>query len=81
MQSLSISMASDRFSPRIAANENATHNVPGAMSAFSMVLASKANMKMTRTRIPNISIELIDSLLRISMTTSLMMIAVSGLNV
>ena len=78
IQSLSISMASDRFSPRMAAKLNATHSVPGAIIAFSILLDSNANMKITKTRMPNINMELMDSLLRISMTMSLKMIAVTG---
>src|SRR5206468_1470952 len=77
-QSLSISIASDRFNPRMAAKEMATQRVPGAINALSRLLGSKAKLKITRTRTPNIVVELSDSLLRISMTISLKTIAATG---
>src|SRR5436309_2321214 len=72
-------MANDRFKPRMAAKEIATHNVPGATNALSRLLGSKAKLKITRTRTPNIVVELSDSLLRISMTISLTTIAAASL--
>src|SRR5436853_5261234 len=71
-------MARERLSPRIAANENATHRIPGAISERSTLLGSKAKLNIARTRTPNMSMELTDSLLRISMTMSLKIIAVIG---
>src|SRR5262249_30284909 len=71
-------MARDRFSPRIAAKENATQRIPGAISERSTLLGSNAKLNIVSTSTPNISIELTDSLLRISMTMSLKMMAVTG---
>src|SRR5438067_13554532 len=71
-------MASERLSPRIAAKENATHSIPGAINERSTLLGSKAKLNIARTRTPNMSMELTDSLLRISITMSLKMIAVIG---
>src|SRR5436853_5828014 len=71
-------MARERLSPRIAANENATHSIPGAIKERSSLLGSKAKLNIARTRTPNISMELTDSLLRISITMSLKIIAVIG---
>src|SRR5260370_10673229 len=71
-------MARERLSPRIAAKENATHSIPGAIKERSRLLGSKAKLNIARTSTPNISMELTDSLLRISMTMSLKIIAVTG---
>ena len=64
----------------MAAKEYAAHSSPGPMSDLSKPLDSNANMKMISTRMPNISMELMDSLLLISMTMSLKTIAASGFN-
>src|SRR5262249_18556222 len=78
-QSLSVSIANERLSPKIAANEIATHNVPGATSVLSSPVDSNAKLKTTSTRTANTIIDANDSLFRNSMATSLKMMADTGL--
>src|SRR3954467_12015114 len=75
-QSLSDSMLSERFNPRIPANEKATHSIPGLRPSAPEV--SNEKLKMTSTRRPNHNMELIASLFRNSMAMSLWMIATIG---
>src|SRR5215467_10414025 len=71
-------MAKDRFKPRIAAKEMATHKIPGETRFLSNPVDSNAKLKITRTRTPNMIIDAKDSLLRNSIAMSLKTIAGIG---
>src|SRR5262245_12431866 len=70
-------MLSDRFNPRIPANEYATHSIPGARALRSD--PSKAKLNTTTTRRPNRSMEVKASLFLYSMAMSFATMAATGL--